>query len=356
MTEERFRPALPYPPQPFYPFYPQPESPHMLRGLTPSDQIRRFYGDPNLHMFCLKAITRLHKTMYSGQVVRKIQTSIGQSLPTLVETCFNDSYAFFLKGSNAMPLLQMEYNSKLYGRVQFPRFVSDFDCTLLINPQWGAHFKTIREILITELVYTMIAIVQTPFYWAVIQDLYKESELPTPFLGETNVQVKHEALSPEDFDLATFLYNGQMVQTVRTFPGCPFQVVIHPNLQYGHMPLGFALVKIQTRTTPPLDILDVSIPSSAYADLRTDWKIHRGLRLAIEPDILFYVSDFLYTYVDYRMGAKKNTRVNKSRKRKHLANTLRNTILRNLVRHQVIPKERLAAMRAIPEVRNMINL
>jgi len=294
--------------------------------------------------------------MYSGQVVRKIQTAIGQPLPPLVETCFNESYAFFLKGSNAMPLLRMEYISKLYGRVQFPRFVSDFDCTLLINPRWGAHFKTMREILITELVYTIFAIVQTPFYWAIFRDIYKESELPTPFLGVNDIQVRQDALSPDDFDLNSYLYNGDMVKTFRTFPGCPFQVVIHPNLQFGQAPLGFALLKIQTRTEPPLDILDVSIPSSTYTDLQTDWKIHRGLRLAIGPDILFYVSDFLYTYIDYRMGAKKNTRVNKSRKRKHLANTLRNTILRNLVRHEVIPKERLAEMRAIPDVQNMINL
>lgn len=356
MAEVIFSPALSYPPHGFYPFYPQPEPPHNMRGLSPSDQVRRFYGDPNLHMFCLKAITRIHKTMYSAVLIDKIQTMLGIRVPPLVDACFKQSFAFFLKGSNAMPLLQMEYNAKIYQSVQFPRFTSDFDCTLLINPEWGTHFKTLREILITELVYTMIAIIQNPFYWAVIRDLYKESELFTQFLGANDIQVKNEALSPEDFDLATFLYNGDKIKTVRTFPGCPFQLVIHPNLQYAHTPLGFALIKIQTRTDPPLDILDVSIPSRAFKDLQTDWKIHRGLRLAIEPDILLYVSDFLYTYIDYRIGAKKDTRANKSKKRANLANTLRNTMLRSLVKHGVILKEDLAKMKQIPDVKNMINL
>ena len=335
MADTRFRPVFSYPPQPFYPLYPplQPNTPiSRVRRNVPDPQ-KRFYGDPNLHRFCLYAITRIHKTLYSYPLIQTIFQ--GHDAPTSELDCFQRVYALFLKGSNAFPLLQMESSATLGSPVAFPIFSSDFDCTLLIDPA-NPSFQTIRDILLTELVYCLMSCIDTPFFWAVLQDLYEECGFQTDGLGFGSIDVRSEALTPEDMAVSEHVYTSEAIRTARIMPGCPFQFVIHPNLSYRGSSLGFALFKIQTRTVPPLDILDISVPSRMYANIAQDWKLHMGRRIAILPNYVFFVSDYVATYIDYRLAAKKNTRKQKSKKRNNLANRLRNTILKPLKQRNLL--------------------
>ena len=340
-TANIFFPSVHHSPPSFYPYYsPEyPNSPVVHRGLNTPEQLKRLYKDPNLHNFCLNAITRIHYALYSSNITKKLFGNTPN--PKDLLDCFMKYYAFFLKGTNALPFLQKEFQSQTGRHAILPIFSSDFDCTLLINPELGKSFSRIREILITELVYIMKSIVEDPYFWPIIRSVLQESELVIEPLGPGPIYVKDEAISLEDMNLSSELYRSPIIENARTMPGCPFQFVIHPNLHYRDSSLGFALFKIQTRTIPPLDILDISVPSTKYKDLRMDWTLHRGILVSLEPSVLFFVSDFISTYIDYRQGAKKNTRSNKSKKRTLFANTLRNTIIRPLLQRRILSRNSL---------------
>lgn len=350
MASSIFRPAFMYFPPQFYPMY-YPEPPVRDTGISHSEKLQRFYGNSNLKMFCLKAITQINDILYSNVIIHKIFQG---NPPINMEDCFQKYFAFFLKGSNALPFLKMKYNASLGPIVRSPVFSGDFDCTLLINPDSRIPFKTAREILITELVSALLSIINEPSNWGVIRGILRECELNIQNLDVGSVDVREEALSPDDFELSEYLYNGDIVQSRRTIPGCPFQFIIHPNLHYGNNSLGLALFKLQTRTNPPVDILDISVPSQMYADLRLDWKIHSGILFRLEHSIRFFVSDFISTYIDYRIGASKNSRNIKKEKRTKLANTLRNTMIRPLLSRRMLTRKQINSLKNIPEITNYI--
>jgi hypothetical protein len=248
----------------------------------------------------------------------------------------------------------MKHNASIYPIVRSPVFSSDFDCTLLINPNSRIPFKIVREILITEMVSLILSIVNEPSNWGVMREIFRECELNIQDLGVGSVDVRDEALTPDDFELSEYLYNSDTIQSRRTIPGCPFQFIIHPNLHYGNKSLGLALFKLQTRTNPPVDILDISVPSQMYADLLMDWKIHNGILIKLENTIRFFVSDFISTYIDYRIGASKNSRNEKKTKRSNLANTLRNTMIRPLLSRGTMTRKQINYLKNIPEITNYI--
>ena len=98
--------------------------------------------------------------------------------------------------------------------------------------------------------------------------------------------------------------------------GCPFNIIIKPNVSFKDYKTGktsifnTALIKIVTRTDPPIDLIDIVFPSKLNNKIKLEWDIHNTEEFS-SNGYTFHVADPFSVYVDQALSAKTNTRKNK---------------------------------------------
>ena len=121
------------------------------------------------------------------------------------------------------------------------------------------------------------------------------------------------------------------------------------------------LIKVRARTEPPIDLIDISIPSQSYKNIQFEWKIHRTERFLDSKNLFrFNISDRLNTYIDYRISALTDSRNTKKKTRTNRADTIRNTILKPLLQSGHLTKETVDLFKHVeynhPEIKDLKNI
>lgn len=306
---------------------------HIPKHTLP-DPIPNIYKNENIQRFCLFVLSQIHKSVYSNLMIRKMRENVSvefENIPT-IDYVFKHLFAFYLKGGNALPLLYLASGES----AAMPyNFSGDFDCSVLINPDFDASlFKTIREIIIVEIVNVLKSVVIRPKIWAsILHELYKYNLEFEPLTANT-IQLHQEALTPDDMDLHQYVYSKDF-ESWRSFDGCPFQIEIHPNLPYKEQSQNISVFKLKLRTIPSIDLIDIAIPSYLNKYIKFEWDIHGGIPyMNNHHGIVFYFSNFINTYIDYRVSAFLDAR--KRTKRNERARRLRNDIINPMLKAGIL--------------------
>jgi hypothetical protein len=309
------------------------------------------YEHPAVQYLCLHYMTTIHRMLSRPETIMKL-IRIMQSLGQPIVMDFSTLYTFFLKGGNVLPLLANPH-------AQIPiHFTGDFDATLLLNPSMDPLlFKIMREALIVEIVHTLQQLLPMPPDMDILRKAFVQLGLVMEPIGPLPFDVRTTALTPDDLELDTLLYQSKGFKEIRFPPECPLRCVIQPNLSFGSNTLNFTLIKIVTRTVPPMDLLDISIPSRFYKNIEFEWDIHRTTHFRPNPHVEFLLADSLSTYIAYRIAALTDSRPNKQASRTRRANTVRNTILIPLLRSGHLTQAQVDKFKSIPynhpSVRNL---
>ena len=244
-----------------------------------------------------------------------------------VENTIQHVYSFFLKGGNTLPFLNSPYRREFI-------FDSDFDFTLLINPNLSAtDFTALRTIIIKHCVEIVQRSIADSGRWNDIYEVYQRTIGPlySRDLPRKLITIKDSALSPDNFELSRTLYESSALRTWSIPEQCPFDFIIYPNVSYiSHgvpMTANVALLKVVLRPRPE-EIIDISFPAHSHDLLPYEWNSHKEFKVITEGGFHFYVSDPLSVFLDQRLAAISNSRENKRRRRTRRANYIRNTILR----------------------------
>ena len=210
---------------------------------------------------------------------------------------------FFLKGGNAATI-------HLHGGPPYP-FKSDFDMTALIDP---AEYSD--ELFVT----TVEAALFATFYaiGAAMPNFGPRPASPDFAVAGMYGPVRH--MLSKIIDNPTWqILNGQS----------PFIVTLIPDLAYGSVSTGLTLIKVQTKTEPRVDIIDIAIPRRDYKFYEMEWEmadenlIFYGMG---ESRYGFYMANDVFTYFDQRIAAGLNTRPAKRSVRTERANALEKMI------------------------------
>lgn len=218
---------------------------------------------------------------------------------------------FFLKGGNAATI-------HLHGGPPYP-FKSDFDMTALIDP---------AEYSDELFVATVEAALFATFYaiGAAMPNFGPRLASPDFAVAGLYGPVRH--MLSKIIDNPTWqILNGQS----------PFIVTLIPDLAYGSVSTGLTLIKVQTKTEPRVDIIDIAIPRRDYKFYEMEWEMADGnlifygmgeLRRANGKEIQygFYMANDVFTYFDQRIAAALNTRPAKRSVRTERANALEKMI------------------------------
>jgi hypothetical protein len=236
----------------------------------------------------------------------------------------------YLKGGNALPFLDLASGNAS----PLPyNFTGDFDCSSLVNPDFDPDtFRILREILIVEILNVLKSIVLRYELWAKILYAMFAYNVEFELLNSKKITLHQEALTPDDMNLYEHVYAKDFASW-KLPDGCPMQIEIHPNLPFKHASQNMTVISLRLRTIPPIDLIDISIPAHNNKYLQFEWDIHGGIPyINDEVHLAFFVSNFVNTYIDYRVSALLDTRKEKRAKRTQRADRLRNTILNPLLR------------------------
>lgn len=319
---------------------------------------------PFLQYFILDLLTQIHNTIFSP-VFRKSLDAFAESKDLNdYDKTLNNVFNFFVKGGSAIKLHEV-LESMPDIRDYFPfEFEGDIDTTVIVNPE-SKHFGEIRaklfEQILTHLLnYSVYYDKSTIAFFDSISRSYVDAGLALDGGAWTKkINFFEEALSEDDFILSERIYNNFLYRNYVISDNFPFIIEVHPNLTYRSTPLGLATIRLKTRTKPSLDVIDFSFPSRMYKGLDIEWKSvelvsfskkipNLGIAPSFQTD--FLLSDELSTYIEHRVSAKLNSRVEKQRKRTARANRLRNTVIHRLRTRNTIKKNRLNYLRSIPNV------
>lgn len=343
--------------EPLHIFKPLPKKMHSTfpygTSLTPG-HVETIYQHPAVQYVCLHYLTNLHRMLFRPETLMKI-IQILQFLGQPVVMDFTKLYTFFLKGGNVLPLLSNP-------NAEIPiAFTGDFDATLLLNPSMdNTLFKIMREALIVEIIHTLHLLLPMPTDCAVLLQAFEQLGLVMEPYAPFPFDVRDSALTPDDLDLDKFLYKSRGISQFQFPPNCPLRCVILPNLSFGSKTLNLTLIKVVTRTIPPLDLIDISIPSRYYQNIEFEWKIHKTIHFRPNRHVEFMIADSLNAYIEYRIAALTDSRAVKKNARTRRANTIRNTILLPLLRSGDLTQEQVDMFKPIPynhpNVRNLRNI
>jgi len=312
------------------------------------------YKNAYIQQFCLNTITILDNLLNSPGFLEKVLYFVRFSSGPVFVT---DLFSFHLKGGNALPLLKIDVDPS----VKFPyNFTGDFDLALLINPALKKeNFKVLREIAIYELIDMLKMIVLQKSDWQYVIASLVSSGYRIKNLDAAKIVVASEAYTYDDFGLGEHLYDHPRLLDFLIPAGCPFELLIHPNLPYKEKSQNFALIKLRTRTDPVVDLIDIAIPSSSYKNIKFEWDIHRTLYFKNET-FNFRIADSLNTYIDFRISAFTDSRNTKKKTRTNRADTIRNTILKPLLKSGHLKKETVESFKLVeynhPEIKDLKNI
>lgn len=246
---------------------------------------------------------------------------------------------FFLKGGNAAIMLLED--EKPY------KFVSDFDTTLLINPEKYSddYFITILKLAIYAAVSAINSTSEFGIGFLHILDAYKRSgfgkltdtkeEKTLPHFVKPSMYTPIQNLLEKAFDVE---WNNKYIpvkmkddvikqEWLKSNIDCPFEVEVIPDLLYGYQSTGLTLIKIKTRTSPSVELIDISIPRKEYPLYKLEWDIVSSGHLVAKDKIA--LTNNVYTLFDQRLAASINTRENKKIRRTQRANKLSQIVNRN---------------------------
>ena len=126
------------------------------------------------------------------------------------------------------------------------------------------------------------------------------------------------------------------------FPtGSPFKLEVQTSISYRGSSVGLTLLKVLTKTSPAIELLDIAIPNTAFGLLGFEWKAKKLLPIELlDTRVRFYISDLFTTLADQRVGIRLDTRRNKVARREaraaRLARTIRNLQSRGAVRSKMV--------------------
>ena len=317
---------------------------------TANNTEKTIHRNPVIQAFCLNTITVLDALMNNARLLEKILYFVRFDRGPIY---VSDVFTFHLKGGNALPLLKIDINPE----TTFPlKFTGDFDLTLLINPSLKREdFKVLREIMIYEIINMLKMIILQESDWGHIITNLMIHSIKLKRLDETRISIANEAYTYDDFGLGANLYNHPRLLDFKIPVGCPFDLEIHPNLPYKDKSLNFALIKLRTRTEPPIDLIDIAIPSMSYEHIQFDWDVHRTLYF-VGNEFKFRVADSLNVYIDYRISALTDSRTEKRRARNNRAIVVRNNILKPLLQSGYFTKEMIDSYKTLQHTDYRVNL
>jgi hypothetical protein len=313
--------------------------------------------EPLIHSCCLGIISAINDTYLYSEDLYSLK---------------RDDSKLFLKGGNAVTMLLNE-------KAPYP-FTSDFDVAVLIDPAKYTpdYFITVLK----SLIFATSAAVQiaTYEYWDNIKQLYKKnglneesiedlekkfgkivyktknnkhkrahysledaSRLPLFVKSKMKSGVEFMLEKHFDFSYSTPLYtpvdllkNEIHVDYFKVNFGSPFEIEVIPDLTYGYQSTGITLIKIKTRTSPSIELIDIAIPRKEYPLYETEWKL--ASEHLIEKDGI-PITNKEFALFDQRLAAESNTREEKRKKRTERANALRGKINHNTLQkvYNILP-------------------
>ena len=251
-------------------------------------------ADPAFQQVCLKMLADMTLSFFGS--------------PSAADTLF------FLKGGNAATI-------HLHGGPPYP-FKSDFDMTALIDP---ATYSDERFISIVEVALSAV------FYSIRNAMPNFGPRVPSPdfdvggMYGDVTIMLKDVSNNP-----MWQQFGGQS----------PFLVTLMPYLSYEGAGSGITLIKVQTKTEPRLDIIDIAIPRKEYTHYKMEWEMAMGdvmfynmgelRRGNVRIPYGFWIGDVVFTYFDQRIAAGLNSRPAKRSARTERADALEELIRQNL--------------------------
>ena len=287
-------------------------------------------NDPSIKDFCLSVISIINTYILnedlSVDLFNKIFEMNDYRNDKIIKSIENNSkvinkqfilenlYSFFLKGGNAMPFLENTMLLTVDG---------DFDCEFLINPNLNDNiFIAIRNYYFIGIIYLILDIIET--YNHTIINSTKLIKLPMP---ERSIELNYTSVGkPQIYDssLTTEIYAN--LKEFKIPEGCPFDIIINENVSYKannstYTSTNVALIKIRTRTTPIIDLIDIAFPSKLNNKIKLEWDIHNTEEFS-SNGYTFHVADPFSVYVDQALSAKTNTRQNKINSRTRRAKKL----------------------------------
>jgi hypothetical protein len=281
--------------------------------------------DKQFQEVCLTMVRRIQSEIYNKSM------GYGQK---------PEDVLFFMKGGNAAIMLLED--EKPY------KFVSDYDTTLLINPEKYSddYFIEILKLAIYAAVSAINSTSEFGIGFLHILDAYKRSgfdkltytkeEKMLPHFVTPSLYTPIQNLLKKEFDVewknkyipVELKEDGAIKQDwLKSNIDCPFEIEVIPDLIYGYQSTGLTLIKIKTRTTPSIELIDISIPRANYPLYKLEWNIVTSGHLVAKDKIV--LTNNVYTLFDQRLAALLNTRKNKKTRRTERANRLREIVNRN---------------------------
>lgn len=291
----------------------------------------------HIQLFLLELISELHRAVYSEKTRANLRLLLKD--PAVLEylnhpeTTHKYVYRFYLKGGNAYAMIRTRHSAALHA-FPFP-LESDFDMVCMINPRLSEHdFDRAR----VYLMYVLTMFKESSL-WDLANSAYPSVGLtPLPLDKTLPIPVNQISGGPTDDSILKYL-NSEGFNEIRIPPGCPYIVRVVSNIAYETVgangrkvvnTVHNALLKYMSRTTPAHELVDIAIPSRAYANLATEWDLYEDMLFKdtiYTRNIAFYVLDPVMTYIDLRYAARMNTRPKKKANRSRRANSLRNALL-----------------------------
>ena len=289
--------------------------------------------DASIQRFAFSTVSAIHEFLYSHDIregVAKIRTD---KVIHNEDTMLRDVYSFFLKGGAAPAILERLEMPTNYMR-PLP-IENDIDTTLLVNPA-EPKFVDIRNFLIHGLIrfISKHILVESKGDWAEIVGAYSMHKLKldrqeTPIQITTKGGMDGESIALfSGCDGSTCDGIAKDLAGFKFPPNCPFKVEVQASIYFNRKSVGLTLLKILTKTTPAVELLDIAIPISTYSLLGAEWNTKRLLRVheILDTHVDFYIADHWTTLVDQRLGAFGDTRSKKTEQRTGRADRLKGLV------------------------------
>ena len=316
------------------------------------DYRKKLLNNPIFQRHILEIIKTIDSTIYTKYKDQGIKKEDG---------------LFFLKGGNAVTMLLNE-------KMPYP-FESDFDFTLIINPEkyTDEYFIHVLKLVIFACVSGIHNVLE--FWDSINNKIYKDVGLdkvavdtlekrygvnPHGFNDNTEEEkreyyfykeetqyplfIKSKVFTPTDYLLGKHfnITNSEYIPVKQKEHDIfkqrdlilnrksPFDIDIIPDIVYYKdgvpTPIGITLIKIKTHTEPQIELIDIAIPHrGVYKLYDLEWELAKDN--LIEKNSI-YIQNPLYAIYNQKMASLLNTRKEKVEVRQKRAKEIYDTIIK----------------------------
>jgi hypothetical protein len=230
----------------------------------------------NICMFHL--IHNINEYLYSERFLTYINSYYKNKILTNLDKNLlrKKYYSFHMKGSSAFVTFMKMFHSR-----SKMEFMSDFDCALVINPNEFSEkdFIMVRTLMILGLFNTLINFLNDEMNCLKLEnELIKNGYIIDK--TKKSLEIINTGMATDDMLLMSYLINSDKTNKVKIS-----DYVISSNTIYkinvltnitnsicSHM-----LISIETKTTEPIHLLDIMIPTYYSPSIKYEWMLSNSL-------------------------------------------------------------------------------